>query len=148
MELRMNYQEANPSAFEAMLALEQFSSSRKLDKSLYELIKLRSSQLNGCSFCIDMHGKDLQEKGEDFERILMLTAWRTSSIYTDKEKAALELTECVTLIADNGVPDDTYARVKAYFDDEEFISLVMAINTINCWNRLAIATGMSPGCFL
>lgn len=149
MRLRMNHQAANGAAYEAMLGLEQFVRKSGLDGKLYELIKLRASQINGCSFCIDMHGKDLQARGESFDRILLLSVWReTDHLYTDREKAVLALTEHVTRISDAGVPDDLYERVREHFSEKEYIDLIMAINTINCWNRLGIATGMSPGCFV
>lgn len=148
MKFRMSSAEVNPLAFEAMMSLEEACRSSGLDPTLYELIKLRASQINGCSFCIDMHGKDLQEKGESFERILLLTAWRETSIYTDKEKVVLELVECVTRISETGVPDDLYKRVMEHFSEKEYVDLIMAINVINSWNRLAISTGLSPGCFI
>ncbi len=109
---------------------------------------MRVSQINGCSFCIDKHGKDMLKNGESIDRLLLLTAWREVSLYSDKEKAALELAEHVTNIGEAGVPDHVYDQVRAHFDEKEYIDLIMAINTINGWNRLGIATGMSPGCFV
>lgn len=148
MSLRLNYHEVNSEAFETMMKLETCVKQSSLDPTLYELIKLRASQINGCSFCIDMHGNDLKEKGEDFNRILLLSVWREASIYSDKEKAVLELTEYVTRISESGVPDHVYEKVRTHFNEQQYIDLIMAINTINCWNRLGIATGMSPGCFI
>lgn len=147
MQPRFNYTEANPAALEAMMALEKFARSSGIDRGLYELIKLRASQINGCSFCIDMHAKDLLNQGESLDRLLLLTAWREAPVYTEKERAALELTECVTRISEGGVPDHVYESVRAHFSEKEYVDLVMAINVINCWNRLAISTGMFPGCF-
>jgi AhpD family alkylhydroperoxidase len=147
MKLRMSYRTANPEAFKTMLQLETFVRKSGLDPKLYELIKIRVSQINGCSFCIDMHVKELRKMGESEERIYLLTAWREAPCYTDREKAVLELTEAVTLVSERGVPDHVYENVRAYFDEQEFITLIMAINTINSWNRLGIATGMFPGCF-
>lgn len=148
MSLRVNHYEVNAAAYDAMMALEAFVKKSELDTTLYELIKLRVSQLNGCSFCIDLHGKDLQKKGEEFERILLLTVWKEVSIYSDKEKAVLDLTEHITHISETGVPEDVYENVRTYFDEKEYVDLIMAINTINCWNRIGIATGMSPGCII
>lgn len=148
MTLRFNYAEQNPEAFEAMMALENFAKSRGIDSSLYTLIKLRVSQINGCSFCIDMHGKGLQEQGELFDRILLLTAWKETPIYSDKEKAALALAECLTRLPESGLPDHVYDQVRAHFNEKEIIDLIMAVNAINSWNRLGVATGMSPGCFV
>lgn len=148
MSLRMNHYEVNATAYDAMMVLEDVVKKSGLDTTLYELIKLRVSQINGCSFCIDIHGKDLQEKGEIFERILLLTAWRESTLYTDKEKAVLDLTEHITHISEAGVPDEVFEQVRTHFSEKEYIDLIMAINTINCWNRIGIATGMSPGCLV
>ena len=148
MQPRFNYREANPAAFEAMMAFETFARSTGIDHRLYVLIKMRASQINGCAFCIDMHAKDLLEHGEQLDRLLLLTAWRDVPIYTEKEKAALELTECVTRISEGGVPDSVYEKVRAHFSEKEYVDLVMAVNAINGWNRLAISTGMFPGCFV
>ncbi|HZG58722.1 carboxymuconolactone decarboxylase family protein [Paenibacillus sp.] len=148
MKLRVNHYEANPAAYEAMMQLESYIRQSGLDPMLYDLIKLRVSQINGCSFCIDMHGKHLQHEGEAFERILLLTAWREASIYSDKEKAALALAECLTRLPETGVPDDVYERAREHFDEKEYVDLIMAVVTINGWNRLGVGTGMSPGCLL
>lgn len=148
MSLRMSHYEVNKAASEAVMALEQYVKQSGLDDTLYELIQLRASQLNGCSFCIDMHGKELQGKGESLERILLLSVWRDTDIYTAKEKAVLALTEHLTRISQDGVPDQLYEQVRTHFNEKQYIDLIMAINTINCWNRLGIATGMSPGCFI
>lgn len=148
MQPRFHYREANPAAFDAMLALEAFASGTGIDRGLYQLIKIRASQINGCAFCIDMHARDLLEGGESLDRLLLLTAWREVPIYTDKERAALELTECVTRISEGGVPDHVYESVRAHFSEKEYVDLIMAINAINCWNRISISTGMFPGCFI
>jgi len=147
MKLRMNVRTANPEAVQTMLQLETFVRNSGLDLKLYELIKIRVSQINGCSFCLDMHVKDLRKMGESEERIYLLTTWREAPCYTDRERAVLELTESVTLVSERGVTDHVYENVRTHFDEQEFISLIMAINTINSWNRLSIATGMFPGCF-
>lgn len=148
MELRMNYGTANPEAYQTMLSLEAYVRNSGLDHDLYELIKLRTSQLNGCSFCIDMHAKNMLQSGEALDRILMLSVWREVPIYSDKERAVLELTECVTLLAEKGVPQHVYDEVRKHVDEAEFVNLIMAINAINCWNRLGVATGMFPGCMI
>mgnify|MGYP001352888448 FL=1 len=148
MQPRLHYMEANPAAFEAMMALETFARSTGIDHGLYELVKMRASQINGCAFCIDMHAKDLLNHGESLDRLLLLTAWREVPVYTEKERAALELTEYVTRISEGGVPDHVYENVRAHFSEKEYVDLLMAINAINCWNRLSISTGMFPGCFV
>lgn len=148
MSLRFNYQKENPEALQTMLKLEGFNSKSGLDKKLYELIKIRASQMNGCAYCVDMHTKDLGKMGESQERMHLISVWREANdIFSDKEKAVLELTEAVTNISKNGVPQNLYEKVLTYFSEKEYIDMIMAINTINCWNRIAISTGMYPGCF-
>jgi AhpD family alkylhydroperoxidase len=148
MSLRFNYREANPGSYDTMVKLEVFNGKSGLDKRLYELIKIRASQINGCAFCLDMHTKDLSELGETQQRINLIGVWREAhDIFSDEEKAVLELTEAVTLIADGGVSQELYEKVRKFFSEKEYMDIIMAINTINCWNRLAIATGMYPGCF-
>ncbi|MEK3732481.1 MULTISPECIES: carboxymuconolactone decarboxylase family protein [Paenibacillus] len=147
MNLRINYRKHSPESFKALLSLEQFAAGTGLDHKLYELIKLRASQVNGCSFCADMHAKDLLNLGESMDRLLLLPMWREVPIYSDEERAVLELTEYVTSISEAGVPDEVYARVRQFFDEKQYVHLIMAIITINAWNRIAIANGMFPGCF-
>lgn len=146
MNLRFNWRAANTSAFQAMLALDKHVNPT-VDDVLHELIKIRASQMNGCAFCIDMHTTDLMKMGDYTMQIMHLSVWRESPLFTAKEKAVLELTEYVTKIADSGVPDDVYERVREHFNEKEYVDLVMAILTINGWNRIALATGMYPGCF-
>lgn len=148
MSLRLNHSEANPEAFQAMLAMENYAKNSGLDPLLYELIKLRASQINGCSYCIDMHATDLLKNGESMERLLLLPVWREVPLFSDKEKAVLELTEYVTKISEKGVPDEVFNQVKQHFSEKEIVDIIMAINVINCWNRLGITTGMFPGCFI
>ncbi|WJH35650.1 carboxymuconolactone decarboxylase family protein [Paenibacillus sp. CC-CFT747] len=147
MQVRLHHQTVNPQAYQAMRKLEEFVKSTGLDPILYELIKIRASQLNGCSFCLDMHTKDIRRMGESEQRVNLLSVWREVPLFTDKEKAVLELTEAVTRIGDGGVSDALYAKVREHFSETEFIALIMAINTINCWNRIAISFGMFPGCY-
>jgi len=147
MTLRMNHRSVNPNAFKSLLALEQSAKNSGLDHKLYELIKLRASQVNGCSYCVDMHAKDLLSMGESTERLLLLPMWREVPIYSEAERAVLELTECVTKLHEAGVPDDVYARVREHFSEKEYVDLILAISTINAWNRIGVSTGMFPGCF-
>lgn len=143
MKRRLVHHQANPQAFQAMLQLEKFVRTSGLDDRLLELIKIRASQLNGCAYCLDMHTREAREKGESEQRLYLLNAWREAAMYTDAERAALALTEAVTLIAKEGVPEAVFEEVRKHFSEAEIVSLLMAINTINAWNRLAIATGMS-----
>ncbi|GGA10314.1 alkyl hydroperoxide reductase AhpD [Paenibacillus marchantiophytorum] len=144
MEVRFDYHQVSPEATQIMYKLEGFIKTSGLDAKLYELIKIRASQLNGCAFCIDMHTRDLRKMGETDQRINLITAWREAPFYSDKERALLELTEAVTRISENGVPQALYEKVRKHFDEKEYVVLIMAINTINAWNRIAISTGMFP----
>ncbi|OCT14486.1 hypothetical protein A8709_27180 [Paenibacillus pectinilyticus] len=144
MEVRINHGAVYPEAYQTMLKLEGFIKSSGLDPILYEFIKIRSSQINGCAFCLDMHTRDLRKMGETEQRVFLISAWREAPFYTAKERAVLELTEAVTTISTHGVPQDLYDRVREHFDEREFVTLIMAINTINAWNRIAISTGMFP----
>lgn len=145
MSLRFNYRESNAPAFRAMMALEQHTASRGKDKVLTELVKIRVSQLNGCAFCLDMHAKDLLKLGDYQDKLLLVSVWREAPIFTAQERAILGLAEAVTHISEAGVPQSVYDKVREYCSEEEFVDWIMAINTINSWNRIAISTGMYPG---
>ncbi|MBV8553827.1 MAG: carboxymuconolactone decarboxylase family protein [Acidobacteriaceae bacterium] len=123
----------------AMYGLEGPLRNSGLEPALRELVKTRASQINGCAYCIDMHTKDARAQGESEQRLYALNAWRETPFYTDRERAALEWTEHLTLIAGKGVPDDLYQRVREHFSEEEIVKLTLAVVQINGWNRLAIA---------
>ena len=123
----------------AMYALETPLQNSGLEPKLRELVKARASQINGCAFCIDMHTKDARAHGETEQRLYALSAWRETPFFTDRERAALEWTEHLTLIAGRDVPDDLYARVRAQFSEEELAKLTLAVVQINGWNRFAIS---------
>lgn len=146
MKVRMDHYQANPNVYQAMSRLERQVTESGLDRVLYELIKIRASQINGCAFCLDMHTSEMRKLGESEQRIALISVWRESPCYTEREQAVLELTEAVTRIADNGVPQPVYDRVRVFFGEKETMDLIFAINVINCWNRIAITTGMFPGC--
>ncbi len=145
MEVRLKYPAASPAAYKAMMGLEEFVQNSGLERALIELVKLRASQINGCAFCIDMHWKDARNEGESEERLYMLNAWHESGLYTDRERAALALTESVTLVSQTHVPDEVFSEAKKYFSDAELVNLTVAIATINAWNRLAITFRSEPG---
>jgi AhpD family alkylhydroperoxidase len=111
----------------------------KLERPLFELVKIRASQINGCAYCIDMHTKDARRAGETEQRIYALNAWRETPFFSDRERAALEWTEYVTRVADMHVPDEVYERVSAQFDEADLVALTMGVNVINSWNRLSIS---------
>ena len=127
--------------------MQDYVQGSGLDHSLLELVKLRASQLNGCAFCLDMHWKDARAQGESEERLYMLNVWRESSIYSERERAALAWTEALTLVADTGAPDEVYEETRAQFDEKEIADLSLAIAAINAWNRMAIGFRLVPGAY-
>lgn len=145
MQPRLNYIELAPEGYKALAGVERFVRQSGLEKSLLELIKLRASQINGCAYCIDMHTKDARAAGETEQRLYCVSVWRESPFYTDRERAAMEWTEAVTLIADGQVPDDVYERIRMQFGDVELVNLNYAVVAINAWNRLAISFRSVPG---
>jgi AhpD family alkylhydroperoxidase len=145
--MRIDYGIVAPNAGKAILGLKEFVRTIGLDEPLISLIEIRASQINGCAYCLDMHTQDAIALGEKEQRIFCISAWREAPFYSDRERLTLELTEAVTKISENGVGDDLYNRVLANFSEQEFIGLVMAINTINCWNRLSISCGLTAGMY-
>ncbi|MBP3966569.1 carboxymuconolactone decarboxylase family protein [Paenibacillus lignilyticus] len=145
MEMRLNYMKVQPESLQTLLKLEGYVKKSGLEEKLLELIKLRASQLNGCAYCLDMHTKDARAMGETEQRLYLLNAWREAPFYTEAERAALALTEAVTKISEGGVSQALYEQVREYYDEAEYVDLIMAINAINCWNRMAISTAMVPG---
>ncbi|HEY9661785.1 MAG TPA: carboxymuconolactone decarboxylase family protein [Allocoleopsis sp.] len=143
----MDLSKTNPAAYQSMLHLERYVRGSGIDPTLLELIKIRASQINGCAFCIDMHTKDARLQGETEQRIYALNAWRETPFFTPPERATLAFTEAVTLIATNHVSDELYEEVSRYFTENEIVNLLMAIVTINSWNRIAIATRTIPGSY-
>ena len=127
-----------PDAVKAMMALEASFESSGLERSLRDLVKLRASQINGCAFCIHMHSTHLREAGESEMRLYMLNAWRESTLYSPRERAALGWTDSLTRLAETGAPDADYAAVKAEFGEAEQVQLTLLIGAINVWNRLQV----------
>ncbi|MGW7382101.1 carboxymuconolactone decarboxylase family protein [Streptomyces sp. NPDC054794] len=142
---RLQWAEHAPEVYRAMVRLD--SAARKgLDPTLYELVKIRASQLNHCAFCLDMHTKDALAAGESVERLVQLGAWEESRhFYTEKELAAIELTEAITVLTDGFVPDEVYERAAKQFEEAELAQLIAAITVINAWNRFGVTTRMAPG---
>jgi AhpD family alkylhydroperoxidase len=133
-----------PVAYQAMTGLEKYLETTSIDKQLRELIKIRASQINGCAFCINMHTKDARALGETEQRIYALSAWRDTPYFTPAERAVLALTESVTVITKEHVPDAVYDEAAKYFDSKQLGEMIMCIITINAWNRIAISTNMMP----
>ncbi|HEU4414747.1 MAG TPA: carboxymuconolactone decarboxylase family protein [Candidatus Angelobacter sp.] len=147
MESRINYVKAAPGVFKAMLDVGHYLLECGLEEPLLNLVNLRASQINGCAYCLDMHWKDLRAEGENEQRLYSLDAWRESPYYTDRERAALEWTEAVTLVTDGHVPDEVYERARQQFDEKQLADLTLAVVSINGWNRLNIASRTVPGSY-
>ena len=142
---RLQWAEQAPEVFKAMVRLD--AAARKgLDPKLLELVKVRASQINHCALCVDMHSKDALAAGESVERIVQLSAWEESEhFYTERELAALALTEAVTVLTDGFVPDDVYERAAKHFAEAELAQLIAAIAVINAWNRFGVTCRLVPG---
>jgi AhpD family alkylhydroperoxidase len=130
-----------------MAGLEKYVRDCGLEHPLLELVKTRASQINGCAYCIDMHTKDARAGGETEQRLYALSAWRETPFYTERERAALEWTEALTLISENDIPDSLYETVRQHFSESELVNLSIAIVAINGWNRLAIPFRSVPGSY-
>ena len=140
MKSRLNWFKAAPGAAQALLGLQAVVDKSRLEPALLELVKLRTSQLNGCAYCIDMHTKDARAAGETEQRLYLLDAWREAAhLYSERERAALVWTEAVTQIAVGHAPDEAYEEARAQFADDELAVLTLAIVTINGWNRFSVA---------
>lgn len=139
MQSRMSLPRAAPDAQQAVLALNAYVEGCGLEHSLLELVKTRASQINGCAFCLHMHVRDARKAGVSEDKLAVLPAWRESPLFSERERAALEWTEALTLIATNHVPDAVYEAARAQFSEAELGKLTVAIGLINTWNRIAIA---------
>lgn len=152
MKTRIELRKINPRIMQLLQAIESYLQQTSLEPRLLHLIKTRASQINGCAYCLDMHTKDARAEGETEQRLYALDAWREAPFFDERERAALEWTETVTLVAQTHIPDDVYERVRPHFSEQELADLTLAITNINAWNRLnvafrTIAGGYRPGMF-
>jgi AhpD family alkylhydroperoxidase len=138
MQPRLNPYALAPALMQGMRDLEMKLRASGLEMSLIHLVKTRASQINGCAYCLHMHTREARADGETEERLYLLSAWRESSLYTPRERAALTWTEALTRVAETGAPDADYELLKAHFTDAEQVALTLVITTINAWNRIAI----------
>lgn len=143
MQERINIKALEPQAYEAMHGLENYINKTGFDTRLKELIKIRASEINGCAYCVAMHAESAIKNGETTERLFAISVWKESPLFSAKERAVLRATEEITLIADRGLKDETYTLIKSFFTESEIAQLIMIINTINVWNRIAVATHMT-----
>lgn len=139
MKQRINILKVAPAAYRAMISLEEYLANSTLDKKIFELVKTRASQINGCAHCLNMHTRDALKIGESAQRLFLLNAWRECELFSAKERAALALTEELTLVSAHQVSDAVYEEAAEQFSEEELAALIMAIVAINSWNRIAIA---------
>jgi AhpD family alkylhydroperoxidase len=147
MEQRIDYKAAPAGALQAISAIDRYVRQSGLEPALVELVKMRASQINGCAYCIDMHSKDARASGETEQRLYALSAWRETPFFTDRERAALEWTEALTLVSQTHVPDDIYEYARRHFTEAELINLTLAVAAINGWNRVAISFRAVPGTY-
>src|SRR5690606_24924611 len=144
MKARMNIAELEPNGYKRVLTLENYIQASDLDKTHLELIKIRASQINGCAFCINMHTRDAMAQGETAQRIFLLNAWRETNIFTPEERTILAMTEEVTKIHEAGLTEETYQAAKTLFTENYIAQIILAIATINVWNRIAITSHTQP----
>lgn len=142
MKSRLNIQKLEPKAYEAMYGLENYLANSELDKLHLELIKIKASQINGCAFCINMHTKDAMKLGETNQRIFLLNAWRETTLFTEEERVILAMTEEITNISQHGLSEETYQKALTLFSENYIAIIILAITTINAWNRIAISSHM------
>ncbi len=144
---RLKYARAFPEGIHALLALGNVIKASGLEPSLMELVKVRASQMNGCAYCLDMHSKDARAAGETEQRLYALSAWRETSFFTPRERAALAWTEALTNIQQGHASDEVYEEARTQFDEAELVKLTFVITQINSWNRIAIAFRAEPGIY-
>ena len=144
MQARLDFFKTSPEGTKAMIALEERASKGSIEKPLAELVRLRASQINGCAYCVDMHAADARKGGETDRRLATVSVWREAPFFTERERAALEWTESVTLLAQSHVPDEVWERVKPHFTDQEIADLTLLIIAINGWNRIAVTFRKLP----
>jgi AhpD family alkylhydroperoxidase len=145
MAKRISFRIVDPSAYTAMGALDNYVEQSGISKTLQELIKIRASQINGCSYCVDAHSRDARNSGETEQRVYLVSAWKEAgSIFTEEERLVFQMTEEITLIHQNGLSDAVYEQAIAHFGEQRTAQLIMAIITINAWNRIGVSTRMHP----
>ena len=138
MEIRADANQLTPELVQSAVKLQAAVEATGVDKSLIELLKIRVSQINGCAYCLNMHTRDALKQGETQLRIVLLSAWRESTLFSARERAVLAWAESLTQVAERGAPSELYQALKAHFDDKQIVGLTGAVAMINFWNRVAI----------
>ena len=139
MQQRLDFWKADPKLLSAVAALNKAATESGLEHSLNHLVKLRASQINGCSFCVDMHAREAREDGESEQRLYLVSAWRESPLFTARERTALAWTEKLTLLASGPVDDALYEQAIEHFSEAELVKLSVLVGVINVWNRLCVS---------
>ena len=139
MQPRLNFFEVSPEIIKSVRELNQAVDGCGLEKSLLHLIKLRASQINGCSYCVDMHSREARRDGDSEQRVHLVAAWKESPLYSERERAAFAWTEKLTRLSETAeVTDEDYEEARRHFSEEELVKLSVAIGMINVWNRLCV----------
>ena len=145
MQSRFKMGKIQPEAYRAMSALDKYGSESAIDKLQREMIKIRASQINGCAYCVNSHTKSARALGETEQRIYLMSVWREAGeTFTEEEKLILEMTEEITLIHKAGLSDRLYGKALELFGEEKTAQVIMAIITINAWNRIGVSLNMRP----
>lgn len=139
MKPRLDYSATAPELIKAVAALNRVVEDSGLERSLLHLVKIRASQINGCTYCLDMHNHEALTDGEDPRRLFLVAAWRETPLFTERERAAFEWTEAVTQISHHGVSDALYAATREHFTEDELVKLTAIIAMINVWNRFSVS---------
>ena len=136
---RLDYHHIAPGAVKAMLGVQRYVDGCSLEKKLLELAKLRASEINGCAYCVDMHSKEALRDGDTQQRVFLVSAWKESPLFSDRERAAFAYADAVTKISEQGVPDALWEATRQHFSEEELTKLTIAIGMINIWNRICVS---------
>ena len=145
MTKRINFNDVQPSAYDAMDALDKFLDDSTIDRLHREFIKIRASQINGCAYCVDSHSHDALRLGESLQKVLLISAWREAKdVFSEEERLLFRITEEITLIHQHGLSDEAYQQAIQVFGEEKTAQIIMAIVTINAWNRIGVATELRP----
>jgi AhpD family alkylhydroperoxidase len=144
MSRRIPYYQVAPEGIKALQGVDPYLKSTNIEPRLRALVELRTSQINGCAYCVDMHSRQAREHGETQQRLDCLPVWRETTFYDDRERAALAWAESVTNVSQTGIPDDVYEEAKKQFSDKDLVDLTLVISVMNAWNRIAIGFRQGP----
>jgi len=145
MTQRLNYAQLSPELVKKLTAFTMELKESSMEQTIKDLVEIRASQINGCSFCVDMHSKEAKIHGERELRLYHVAAWRESTLFSPRERAALAWTEAVTKLSDTGVPDELYEKVRGQLSEKEVSDLTFQVMAINAWNRISVAVKAVPG---